>query len=144
MKETKYDSQIARLTHNPSLIEHDWCAGEGIFEVIGKSYKAGGEEIVSGCLTQIRSDVSPIVHHAIIKGKANNELTKKIRGDERIPKKLAEIKPEHLSVFKEYRILIDRMEAGEAVSLEPIANEKKEELCARTEEASSKEEGEKL
>lgn len=97
-----YQAQIERLTKNPEHVYSEWIEALGLFQFIGDPnihYNAG-------CLTHIKSTNSV----AFINGGINEELTTKIKEDERIPSSGSYIKPEHFAVFLEYRNIIDNLE----------------------------------
>lgn len=101
-----YDSFIERLTDDPEHIAHSWCRAEPLFKVVGEAFDRE-ENIYSGCLTQIRADKNK---GAFIKGEFNEELTRQIREDTRIPQFPSEITPENLFVFAEWQRKIDQLE----------------------------------
>jgi hypothetical protein len=94
----KYDEQIERLTKNPARIKDEWSDAIGIFDYAERSYGPWSDDC--GCLTMIRSGGGYRAQ--------TEELTKAIRADKRIPKRDADIKPEHLPVFAEWQRRIDK------------------------------------
>lgn len=107
---TKYDAQIKRLIDNPPCKEIEWAAGEGIFGWVGKP-KGNVEGIQEGCLTQIRiGSYGGTVMKAFTKGVVNEELTKEIAADTRIPTTIHAVGKEHYPVFLEWRLRIDKLE----------------------------------
>lgn len=103
-----YDVQIASLTKNPALIERQWSEAEGLFKCIG-----GMAHPEAGCLTMIRNSQDGkhwLGRMAVINGVVDDKLTQEIREDERIPTKCADIKVEHLPIFKEWQERIDKLQ----------------------------------
>lgn len=105
-----YEEEIRNLTDNPEGIFRRWCNGTGLFKKIGnQSY--------GGCLTQIRAYDTM---GAYINGKWNQELTDRIKADERIPKDPEQIELKHLPVFAEWQRLVDKLEEADANGFELI------------------------
>lgn len=103
----QYDIQIAELTKHPNRIHDHWMSAEGLFKFVGQDT----ENVSSGCLTMIRSQSGRhFPTKAIIKGRADEELTQAIINDSRIPKSDLEIEVEHLPVFKEWQERIDKLQ----------------------------------
>lgn len=96
------DNQIATLTKRPELIPSHWGGGLGMFEFVGE--RAHPQ---SGCLTLIRSN--PLRYKAIINGVVDEELTKEIAADERLPADITSANPEHFPIFKEWWIKINEL-----------------------------------
>lgn len=92
-----YDAQIARLTESPREIPNEWTKAEGLFAYIGER-----TDIDSGCLTMIRNSEGKR-YKAIIKGEVDEELTKEIVKDERIPNRAYHIRLSDLPIFKEWQ-----------------------------------------
>lgn len=105
-----YDDQIAYLKENPDEIVSHWNQGKGIFKFVGEEINEDGigkkQTLVHhGCLTMIRSGD----HAVYINGVINDELTKKIKEDQRIPIRSKDVKVENLEAFKEYQELADSL-----------------------------------
>lgn len=99
-----YDAQIKRLTDNPRNIPNEWSACEGLFAYVGDMKHPD-----SGCLTMIRNGKGKR-YKAVIKGEVDEELTLEIVNDDRIPPCSYGIRPEHLSVFKEWQERIHELQ----------------------------------
>lgn len=98
----KYDEQIERLTANPRAIRSEWFAGRGLFRFAGVEEEGEPAEDGIGCLTMIREE--PDRYRA-----ADDDLTRRILGDARLPDDPSKITPDHLPIFAEYQREMDRM-----------------------------------
>lgn len=104
-----YDKQIEFLRENPLWIETDWQEAEGLFAFASQDGNAlpvswardkgiTGSGAHCGCLTMIRNG----------RAAATEDLTMRIRADERIPDDPADITVEHLEVFAEWQRILDK------------------------------------
>lgn len=104
-----YDKQIAEITKHPERLRSDWFAAHGLFRLFNDgTSKFEGLGMKAGCITTIRGK-SPASNMVFVKGVVNQELTEAIRGDERLPKSLDEVKLEHLPLFAEYQRTYDKL-----------------------------------
>lgn len=102
-----YDEQIELLTKHPQEIEYHWCSGTGLFKIINDSENHIRD---AGCLTTIRKH--PEMNKAYIKGVVNEELTREIAADTRIPFDNKDITVQDLPVFKEWQERIDKLQSN--------------------------------
>jgi hypothetical protein len=100
-----YDEQIAELTAAPEKIYMAWESGKGLFRILEPPEL--DNIIDSGCLTMIRK--SPRLHAYNFDKTINEELSEKIRQDERLPSEAMNVTPEHLPIFKQYQEEYDEM-----------------------------------
>lgn len=100
----KYDEAISYLTENPDQIQNSWNAPHSYFAGCLFMYVSKDTSSYDdiGCLTTIRRN------DGFGRVACTRELTEAIRADERIPKKVNDIKVEHLSVFAEWQRRIDK------------------------------------
>lgn len=106
----KYDEEIEFLTKRPHFIVDHWANARPLFRIIGNT------SVNSGCPTMIRKcGMATILHSgnklsAFIKGKLNEEITKGIMMDERLPGDPYGIEVKHLPVFAEWQRKVDELE----------------------------------
>lgn len=98
-----YKEQAEYLTVFPKKIYSHWADGIGMFKLIGK--RGDG---ISGCLTMIRLD--PSEWKAKINGEIDENLTKEIAEDKRLPANVDSIEPKHFPVFIEWQERIDKLQ----------------------------------
>lgn len=98
----KYDEQIAYLTEHPEKIYDSWGSCDGLFEYAStdRSVRRRPDGKVCGCLTMIRM----IDHYHAY----TDDLTERIRADERIPDDPDRITVAHLPVFAEWQRILDK------------------------------------
>jgi len=106
ISEETINKQIELLISDPNGIYFEWELGHGMFEYLGsRELVKSDDRQIPGCLTQIRSNVN---HCAFDKNdNILEELTAKIRADERIPKDPVDITPQHFPIFKEYQLMFN-------------------------------------
>lgn len=98
-----YDEQIVLLTKNPDKIANHWFSSYGLFKFVSDTDLSEK----CGCLTMIRK--FPNKHTAVIKGQFNEEITKEIANDLRIPTDVEFITVASLSIFKEWQERLDKL-----------------------------------
>jgi hypothetical protein len=108
MAKDKYDRAISYLTDLPSEIFKAWSSTDHechcLFAFVSPTGRVENEPVGNGkrigCLTQIRAS-----DHCVA---WTDDLTRRIRADERIPLSGSDTTPEHLPVFAEWQRTIDR------------------------------------
>lgn len=101
----KYDKAIALLTEHPEAIENSWSApylhpAGCLFALVAPEKRSTRAGRVCGCLTQIRQKNFNLVAWT-------DDLTNRIRNDDRLPGSVEEITIAHLPVFAEWQRRID-------------------------------------
>lgn len=106
----KYDIAIEELKKNPAEIVNAWDFPKThpagcLFKKIGEGWDM---ELRArcGCLTQIKANID---YYAINHDKVDEEITKQIMADERIPASVSDITIDHLPVFAEWQRKIDKL-----------------------------------
>lgn len=94
------------LTKNPDEISDYWLQGTSLFGFVSLSNDLSTVPIKCGCLTMISKGNSRAINS---NGSVNEELTLRIRGDERLPSTVNDIKVEHLPVFMEWQLEIQKL-----------------------------------
>ena len=93
----KYDEHIAYLlTLTTEDVRKEWDNWKGIFRNTGKT-----PDTLTGCLTTVRRNEGSMSEAQ------TPELTARIRADERIPKSVYDILPEHYPIFADWHRKID-------------------------------------
>lgn len=108
-REKMYDEQIQFLQANPEEIDNQWREAIGLFVFVHPEIvKTATIPKECGCLSMIRSQQ---IYGSYAYGKSqlsDPELTQQILTDERIPKRPDDIRVEHLPVFKEWQLRLDK------------------------------------
>lgn len=99
-KRDAYDEAVEFLIENDQLIYNSWNHPYSTLGGILFIYAAPKKNIIAcGCLTQIKKG------HM---GCSDNEITKQIQADNRLPDNVTAIKREHLPVFAEWQRRLDK------------------------------------
>lgn len=105
----KYDEAIEYLTKNPKEIFNAWMEPDkhvaGCLFVFAAPEGEYGDG-TAGCLTMIRKKESDFVIGS--DGKIDEDLTRQIRGDERLPDCSGNIEVDDLPVFAEWQRRLDK------------------------------------
>lgn len=116
----KYDKAVEYLTENPSAIRESWndpCnnvdSGGILFMAAAPrshhAFPTRPDGIECGCLTTIRRGTTNLPNGVVQPGDAwTDELTHRIRSDDRIPMTVDDIRVEHLPVFAEWQRRLDK------------------------------------
>lgn len=103
-----YESQIKKLTEDPSLIYDEWMGAKGIFKLMGSWL-----EFYVGCPTMIRTNDENkecgFQYYAFIGGFPHHEFTEQLSKDTRLPKDSLDITVEHLPIFAEWQEKYDEL-----------------------------------
>ena len=102
----EYIEQITRLTLNPEFIREEWANSIGLFKMIEpKTYAKGVTRKDAGDIILIKQGT----HYAMPFGEIDEDFTRMVRDDKRLPRRPRDITPEHLIAIMEWVMLFDPM-----------------------------------